>query len=220
MNPKWQLLILLVFFVLGASYMLWRDDQKENARLFAANSQLQQRINDLTLSAITGEIQFAILGKRATGSHAAIIVEIKNEGAPTGIIPSSWHLTATDPDGKKHQGWANNLKDENLDFCLGPNELMRIVRSDALYLKAESPIGRNESKQGFLWFGFPDLPASQLKHPDSSLLLEADTVSGQHVLFVTTIKRLIELSSLPARFFAGIKNPSPLNLPCKDNHPY
>ena len=196
--------------------MLWRDNQKEITRLTAVNGGLQQHINDLTLSAITGEIQFGILGQQAAGSHAAIIVEIKNEGAPSGIIPSSWHLTATDAYGRKHQGWANSLKDKNLDFCLGPNKLMRIVRSDALYLKAESPIGRNESRQGLLWFGFPDLSASQLKDPSTSLLLEANAASGQHISIGTTIQRLRELSSRPTIFFAGIENPSPLNLPCKE----
>jgi hypothetical protein len=34
-----------------------------------------------------------------------------------------------------------------------------------------------------LWFGFPDLPVLQLKHLDTSLALEADTVSGTAHLF-------------------------------------
>lgn len=220
MSAKWQLLILLVFFVIGASYMLWRDDQKGKIRLQSVISGLQRSLDDLTLSAITGEIRYAIRGQQGSGSHVAVIVEIKNSGASTGIVPSSWHLSVTTVDGKKYEGWANSLKDKNLDFCLGTTRLFRFVKADALYLKTESSIGRNESKQGMLWFTFPTLPVTELENPPTALLLEADTVSGQHVSIATTVKRLIELSSKPTIFFGGITNPSPLDLPCKENQPY
>lgn len=205
--------VVAIFCVGYGFYAAWHNQ-------FKRAEQAEGQVKSLTSADITGDIELGVIGQQGIGSHAALVIEVRNSGAPSGIPASSWRLTAIDPSGGRHTGSANTLANANLDFCLDEKRVMRFVRADALDIKTTSAIGRNESKQGLLWFDIPSLPAPILKDPNTSLLVEADTVSGQHVSISSTVARLMELSSRPGIFLSGIENPRPLDMPCKENEKY
>jgi hypothetical protein len=72
----------------------------------------------------------------------------------------------------------------------------------------------------FLWFGFPNFSAPELKNSGTLLILKAKTVSGQDISIATTITELMEKSSRRNIFFAGLENPSPIKGACKENQSY
>lgn len=219
-GAAWLFMIGCLAFCFG-SFAAWKDERASLDERTAQVNQLQQQIGSLTHSQVAAEIEFSILGAQGHGSHAGLIVSLRNAGAETAVVPDSWRLVAITANGTPFEGWANTLKDKNLDFCIGPHSLMRFVRADALYLKASAhPIGRNGFEQGFLWYSFPDLQRSQLVSPDTRLVLSATTVSGQTVQAEISIKELSLRSNQPTRFFPGIENPRLLDEPCQENQPY
>jgi hypothetical protein len=221
LSRQWRIVLFLVVFVLGASFMSWKSERQKLLSSSEEISSLKKQISYLSQSAIGAQIEFAILGQQPQGSHAGIIVSLHNSGAASAVLPNSWKLTAVAEDGRVVEGWANTLKDKNLDFCTSHNRGMRFVRGDALYLKAaDSPIERNGYKQGFLWFGFPSLSRATLVSSGTKLILSAQSVSGQDIKTEITVAALQEMSRQPTQFFAGIENPSPIDMQCRENQPY
>ncbi len=216
----WLFIIACLAFCFGA-FSAWNQERESVERSTTEISHLNEQIASLVESHIAADIEFAVLGAQPKGSHAGLIVSLRNSGAESAVIPDSWQLSAVTSNGMTYRGWANTLKDKNLDFCLGPHKLMRLVKSDALYLKAsERPIARNGYAQGFLWFAFPDLDRELLVTSDTKLVLMAKSVSGQTIETTIDIGELIRRSSEPTKFFAGIQNPIPLDQPCSPNQPY
>jgi hypothetical protein len=206
-------------FLLMAFFKAWKE-QRQNVRSRDADIEiLQGQIGDLKKSNIVGEVVFAVLGKQAEGSHAGLIVNLTNDGAPSAIDPSSWKFTARTSDGKIYRGSPNTLIDKNLDFCMGPSRAMRFVRTDALYLKASEPIEHNGFLQGFLWFSIPALNDLSLKDPATILLIQSKSIAGQEVSVSTTVKDLRDKTG-KTTFFPGIENPRALDVPCEENTPY
>jgi hypothetical protein len=217
MNSSWRIVLVFVFFVLGASFMTWKNERKLVVNQSEYIASLQKQVASLNQSEITGEIEFSILGKQFEGSQAGLIVSLHNNGAASSILPNSWKLVAVTADGLSHEGRPNTLKNENLDFCLAGTKVMRFVRPDALYLKAaDRPVERNGYMQGFLLFGFPNLKRELLTAPETQLILTAQGVSGQMIKTEITIAGLLAMSAQPTKFFAGIENPKPIEMSCKD----
>jgi CDP-diglyceride synthetase len=109
LSPQWKMLLFLVVFVLGASFMSWKWERQ----LLSSSeeiSSLRKQISDLSQSAIGAQIVFAILGQQPQGSHAGIIVSLHNSGAASAVLPNSWKLSAVAEDGRVVEGWANTLK--------------------------------------------------------------------------------------------------------------
>jgi hypothetical protein len=211
---------LAVFFLAVAVFNAWRDQKQRVDSDSAEIASLQLRISDLTEPNFAAQIDFAILGAQQAGSHAGLIVTLANAGAASAVLPGSWKLQAITGDGRAFDGWPNSLKDKNLDFCISPTSLRRFVRSDALYLKASTPVERNGFEQGFLWFGFPTLSRQDLIAPATRLVIGGESVTGQKFKGEITVEELAKRSSEITRFFAGIANPSPISAPCVDNLPY
>lgn len=211
----WLFIVACIAFCFGG-FCAWQSERDRANVLSEDKKNLGKQIDDLSKSNISADIQFAILGQQTIGSHAGIIVSLRNDGAPAAIIPDSWNLVVVTPDGNSHVGSASTLKDKNLDFCINGNSIRRFVKKDALYLKAMNPIARNGFEQGFLWFGLPDLNTNDLKNPETELKLTAKTVSGQDFHTEISVQELIRRSSEPAKFFAGIENPNPIPGRCQD----
>ena len=73
--------------------------------------------------------------------------------------------------------------------------------------------------QGLLWFGMPNLTASDLKNPIANLTLEAKSISGQTFQISTTVEDLIRKST-ETKFLDGIEHPRPIQMRCKEDAPY
>lgn len=211
---------LSVLFLFMAFFKAWKD---QKSLVDNAQKEVQKvigQLTDLTVSRISGTVDFAILGAQPeNGSHAALIVSLTNTGAGSAIEPGSWKLLAITRDKSEHYGQPNTLLDKPLDFCLGAMRAMRFVRNDALYLKASIPIPRNGFTQGVLWFGISGLERPKLVDPATTLVLQAKSVAGQNIHISTTVQELMTKSNQSA-FFAGIENPRPLEMLCKENAPY
>jgi len=213
-------LALSALFLLMAFFKTWNEQKSLLRSAWAENRKLVGQIDDLARSRIHGTIDFAILGAQAdNGSHAALVISLWNAEAPSAIEPGSWRLIATTADKIAHDGRPNTLLDKNLDFCLGPMLAMRFVRNDALYHKGSIPIPRNGFAQGVLWFGLSGLERSRLADPATILVLQARSIAGQDISISSTVQELIDKSK-ETIFFAGIENPRPLRIPCRDNVPY
>lgn len=219
-GATWLFVIGCLAFCFGA-FSAWQEERRAVGEKSSEVTKLKRELDSLKESQISAKIEFGILGNQPSGSSAGIIVSLKNAGAASSIAPDSWKLTAVTADGRTYEGWANTLKDKNLDFCFGSNTIRRFVKSDALYLKASSaPIAHNGYLQGFLWFAFHKLSGDSLKSLDTKLVLSATTVSGQSLQSEIAIEELKKRSSQATQFFAGIENPNPINEPCKENQPY
>jgi hypothetical protein len=70
-----------------------------------------------------------------------------------------------------------------------------------------------------LWYALPGLERSSLVDPSTTLVLQGKSVSGQPFSISSTVQQLIE-NSKNTKFVAGIENPDPLEVPCKENVPY
>jgi len=211
---------LSALFLLMAFFKAWKEQKVSTDSAREENRKLVAQVDELTKSAISGTIDFALLGAQPeNGSHAALIISLSNAGASSAVEPGSWKLEAITRNKTEHTGRPNTLLDKNLDFCLDPMHAMRFVRNDALYRKASTPIPRNGFLQGFLWFALPGLERSSLLDPATTLVLRGKSISGQPFSISSTVRQLIE-NSKDTKFFAGIENPRPLEVPCKENAPY
>jgi len=218
--PRYIGFALAAVFLLMAFFKAWKDERLVATTTMEQNRKLASQIDELTKSAISGTIDFAVLGAQPGGSsHAALIVSLSNAGASSAVEPGSWRLIAITHDKVEHLGSPNTLLNKNLDFCLDPSHAIRFVRADALYLKACTPIPRNGSVQGVLWFAIPGLEHSKLKEPTTTLVLQAKSVAGQSLTISSTVEQLREKSK-ETKFFAGIENPRSLEIPCKENSAY
>lgn len=216
----WTILSLAAMFLFVAGYKAWREQRELVKERDARIATLQKELDDLTKSAIGGEIPFAILGAQSNGSHIGMVVNLTNTGASSAIDPSSWELVVLTTDGRSYPGSPNTLLDKNLDFCLGPRKAMRFVRKDALYLKAsDNPVGHNGFVQGFLWFGIPNLSDSLLKDRKTLIKVSAKSVAGQKIQISATVEELMALA-MKTSYFPGIENPRPLDMPCRENAYY
>jgi hypothetical protein len=218
--PKNIGFVLSALFLLMAFFQAWKEQKVSADRAGGENLKLGAQIDELTKSAISGTIDFAVWGAQPeNGSHAALIISLSNSGASSAVEPGSWKLVAITRNKTEHTGRPITLLNKNLDFCLDPMHAIRFVRNDALYYKASTPIPRNGFLQGVLWYALPGLERSSLVDPSTTLVLQGKSVSGQPFSISSTVQQLIE-NSKNTKFVAGIENPDPLEVPCKENVPY
>src|ERR1039458_5902913 len=59
LSPQWKMLLFLVVFVLGASFMSWESERQKLLSSSEEISSLRKQISDLSQSAIGAQIVFA-----------------------------------------------------------------------------------------------------------------------------------------------------------------
>jgi hypothetical protein len=82
-----------------------------------------------------------------------------------------------------------------------------------------SPLPQNGSEQGFLWFIFDGLNHLLLKQPETQLILTARSVDKREITVSKTVREIAE-SARETKFFPGLTNPRPLQIPCKEGARY
>jgi hypothetical protein len=114
-------LTLSALFLFMAFFKAWKEQRSLGAATATQNQQLREQIDELTKSAISGTIDFAVLGAQPkNSSHAALIVSLSNKAAASAVEPGSWNLTSITNDQIEHPGEPNTLLDKNLDFLSRP----------------------------------------------------------------------------------------------------
>ena len=85
MPKRWYVVILFVFFVLGASFITWKDQQSENISTPKKVDDLTEKQRSLTQSDFSIETLSDIFAELPSGAQATWIIRLDNRGASAAI---------------------------------------------------------------------------------------------------------------------------------------
>jgi len=178
MPKRWYALMFVFFFMLGASFMTWRDQRDQVRSERSETDGLRKRIEDLAQPKFEMHILSSLLGDQAkkSDSYAVVVARLNNLGSESSVPEDTWRMWVRSDDGVMHVGEAYTLKPGNNDFCMrsaGSSivKARRFVAEDALYERATHVIPRNAYVAGVLEFVFPGLDYKTLLKPTNVLVI-------------------------------------------------
>jgi hypothetical protein len=223
MSKRWYVVMISAFFVLGASFMTWNDQQQQIVSLNGSVRDLNDKLNALTETQFTMEPLQGVIGTVPGGSQVTFVLRISNMGAASAIPEDSWVLSALTSDGVSHGAKMEMLKPGDTDLCLNHDGLLlgakRFVPADALYEKASHPIGSGDYRVGVLQASFPGMTKDELLEDTTRLKLRVDDVRGKQFIWDISIADLRQKSGkfifLPS--ITNVENVSTSTCPMAQN---
>ena len=208
MNKLWQVVLFLVLFVIGASYMAWRDERKSVLDLQSTSKGLQQKLDDLTVPIFELEILQAHVSPIPSGHTQIVFVgDLKNKGADAAVIGNTWLAEIVTADGKTYKG-SPALLTGTIDLCEG-EKIRRFVPEDALDLKASDVIKTNGYKLGALGWTFP-VDKNSVLNQQTAFKISAEAVRGTRLTFTESVGELM-MHSGESVYLPGLKFPALLD---------
>jgi len=212
MSKRLYAAIIGAFFVLGASFMTWKDQRESIDSLQAQITSLKSQLDSLSTSQFKVTPLTGIFGVIPQGSQATLVLRLNNTGASTAIPEDTWMLSAKTSDGVVHKAAMTMLQHGNTDLCMAGFGVRRFVPSDALYERASHPIGSGEYRIGVLHVNFQDgLSKSDLLNPATDIELQALDVHEKKYSWNISVSELENKQG--AIFLPSIANPTNISTP-------
>jgi hypothetical protein len=155
----WYALIFVVFFVLGASFMVWKDQRRMWLEEHKRAEALDKKLDSLSTPRLSGSIEQVIFGydHEVKRTIALMMVSVKNLGAPS--IAQGFHLSLVLPD-KTHREYMPFFIPEGYKLTdTGPptERVLTFKRSMALEDRTSLPIQSGALVRGWVKFELTDV---------------------------------------------------------------
>lgn len=176
--------LLFVYCVFEASYNNFHACDNSRKEMQSANTQLQNKFNELTVPKLKGEIlsiQIAPAGEHGEDSVFTVVMDIKNKGAPSIVEGFVFSLVKS---GKEYQGLILPALQKRLVLVQGPvgspnSKKVVFDRSNWIIDKAmDHPVITGGGTGGFMQAIIYGLSRSEAASPDVSIHVKFSDIEG------------------------------------------
>jgi hypothetical protein len=175
MSKKWYVLLFVVCFILGASFMVWKDEHQTVQRL-------ETQIEKLSIPKLSGRIDYVAVapcGKKNENSLITIMANITNTGAPS--IVSYFKVTIKIGNEEVKSVPVLQPSSKIILFKSAEKEREGMVLQPADYLPRKGivqPIVMGGGIWGFVQSFVPNVSKKQI-YSDGLIILHFKDVSGK-----------------------------------------